>query len=227
MKTDRTGKMKTAAMEITGTQYSMTIGTQVFDWATMQLLQGQVATTETDAVVEHRIYAQVPSATPYEIADADLPGTANPKVQVYVTERGAWGEGGLRAMVSAAPDPGEVQFDTTNKKFVFNAADAGAPIVYTRPTVYATVEGIGVTKSPEYFGDMEGWLYAGSQSYFPDATGYDGGLQYYFPKMTRAVSSQTTDFNQSPVSGQLVYGLIAPDYQDIPYFLSNINTATV
>lgn len=232
MKTDRKGRMKTAALEINGTQYSMTIGTQVFDWTTLQLLQGQVATSETTSVIEHRIYGLVPKVAPYTITDGGLPAAADDRVQVYVTERGPWGEGGLRKMVAAAPGVGEVQFTPTvtggtpsDGILTFNAADAGAPIVYVRPTAYTSVEAIGATQSPEYFGDMEGWLYAGSESYYPDATGYDGGLQYYFPKMTRAVSSQTLDFNQSPVGGQLTYGLIAPDYQDLPYFTYNINTA--
>jgi hypothetical protein len=227
MKTDRVGRMKTAAQEITGTQYSMTITTQTFDWTTLQLLQGQLASTETTKTVLHRIYSQVPSSGAYEIADAGLPAAANPDVTVYVTERGPWGEGGLRKMVSAAPGAGEVQFNHTDKKLIFNAADKGAPFVYTRPTIYATVEAIGATLSPDYFGDMEAWFYTGSQSYYPDSTGYSGGLQAYFPKMTRAITSQSLDFGQSPVTGQLVYGLIAPDYQDLPFSIWNINTAVL
>lgn len=220
MKTDRTGRMKTAAMEISGTQYSLTVGTQVFDWSTMQLLQGQLATSESGKTINHRIYSQVPTVAPFEINDAGLTGPIE-QIDVYVTERGAWGEGGLRE-VAALPSAGTVGF--TSGKLTFNASDAGAPVAYTRPTVYTSVEGIGVTEDPEYFGNMEGWLYAGSQTYYPDATGYSGGQQYYFPKMTRAISSQTLDFNQSPMAGQLVFGLIAPDYQDIPYHVYNINT---
>lgn len=221
MKTDRRGQMKTAAMELTSTQYSITIGTQIFDWGTMQLLQGQVATSESTKTIVHRIYAQVPSTGPYTITDADLTGPIA-DVDVYVTERGAWGEGGLREVVTSAPGAGEVQF--VSGTLTFHSDDAGAPVAYTRPTIYTSVEAIGVTQSPEYFGNMEGWLYVGSQTYYPDATGYDGGQQYYFPRMTRAVSSQTLDFNQSPVGGQLMFGLIAPDFQDLPYHVYNVNT---
>lgn len=230
MKTDRVGKMKTAAQEITGTQYSMTITTQVFDWTTLQLLQGQLASTETSKVVLHRIYSQVPKASTYTVVDAELPAAASPlipDVTVYITERGPWGEGGLREMITTgSPTAGQVKYDATTTTLTFNSADAGAPFVYTRPTTYATVEAIGATLSPDYFGDMEAWFYSGSQSYYPDSTGYSGGLQMFFPKMTRAITSQSLDFGQSPVSGQLVYGLIAPDYQDLPFSIYNINTGT-
>lgn len=216
-KRDKRGRVTTAAAESGEVNHVVKINTQVQDWYALQLLDGQLATTETSQKILHRRYGQVPIASPYEFSDADLAGTTT-DVSVQIMARGTWGETGPRAVVTGTPTAGQVK--VAAGKFTFTSGDAGAPFGYTVPKTYATIEAIGKTSVAEYLGEMEGFFTASSDSYYPD------GTQFYFPTLIRTMANNPKNFEQSPVQGMLTFAAIPPVWNNLPYVIYNMATAT-
>jgi hypothetical protein len=216
-------QMATAGSDVVGMKHTVMLKTQKMPWLTFQVLQGQMATTETDKVIYHRVTTRVPLVTPFVITDAGLPGTGSPyipDVQVHVTERGPWGEESVREMLlTGTPSAGQVTYAAAATTLTFNAADAGAPISYLRPTVYSTVEALGVTPTPEFVGDMECWVIAKSGAYYPV------GTELYFRHLSRATGNNGMNFEQSPVQGGLAFAAIAPPWNPMPFEVYNMSTA--
>jgi hypothetical protein len=216
-------QMATASSEVIGMKHSVMIKTQRMPWLTFQVLQGQIATTESSPVIKHRVTTRVPESSPYVITDTGLPGTGNPhipEVQVHITERGTWGEEAVReVLLTGTPAAGQVTYSASAGTLTFNEADAGAPVSYLRPTVYTSVEALGVTTNPEYVGDMECWVVAKSSAYYPY------GTELYFRHLTRSTGTSSMNFEQSPVQGGLTFGAIAPPWNPMPFEVYNMNTA--
>lgn len=196
-------QMATAGSDVVGMKHTVMLKTQKMPWLTFQILQGQIATTETNQVIQHRVTTRVPSSSPYTITDSGLSGA----VQVHVMERGSWGE---ESVIDITPSSGTM---------TFNSSYAGAPVSYLRPTFYATVEAIGVTPTPEFVGDMECWVVAKSGAFYPQ------GTELYFPHLTRSTGNNSMNFEQSPLQGGLAFGAIAPPWNPLPFTVYNMSTA--
>ena len=84
----------------------------------------------------------VPKVAPFEITDADIGSSLG--MQVSVVEKGSWGDAGnLTLLATGAPATGQFRPDSASNKLIFNAAQAGATVVYTLIKNYAGLRTLG------------------------------------------------------------------------------------
>jgi hypothetical protein len=123
------GKLVTAGTALGSTTFTMKIGIEAINWLAIQFAFGELAGTTASIALPELRYGTVPTATPYEVADADI---TDDLIQVSINAKGAWGEPRPLTKITGAgaPTTGQFKVDTTAKKLIFNAAEAGAPFVY-------------------------------------------------------------------------------------------------
>jgi hypothetical protein len=119
----------------------------------MQLAMGEVAGTTASVNFRDIFYSSVPTASPYEIADAAISST---NVLVSVPTSGTYGSARPLTRVSGSPaSKDEYQVDVTNKKLIFHSTAAGSPIAYRRLTAASNVPSLGkeaIVKTLSSFG---------------------------------------------------------------------------
>lgn len=203
---------------------TLTLSTQFVDWAQLGFLLDEFPTTETNLVWPGLKNGEsVPTSGAYEIADAAITAANDSHIFAYVNAFGTWGQPGFltrTADASTAPaNAREVQVDTTTNKLVFHADLAGAPISYSVPTTYASIETYGGANTPTNYGKISfrGKLMT------PESTGNWG---IYFPSLTRqgepsfALSGEASEFSLEFAAG-------TPSGWKKPYQIINLDTGIV
>jgi hypothetical protein len=131
------GRLVTAGSLIDDESYKMKVSIQAASWTALQFAHGEMAGTTSSISLPEVRYAKVPSASPYEIVDADVGTSAGVWVfQVDPIDKPL-------VLSVGAPAAGAFQVDATNTKLVFNAAQAGASIAYRVFKTYSNVGSIG------------------------------------------------------------------------------------
>jgi enhancing lycopene biosynthesis protein 2 len=168
------GKIVTAGSAVSSEKYTMKIGIQAVNWLSMQFAFGELAGVTSSIALPELRYGTVPSAAPYEVADADISDT---NVWATVLTAGGWGRARPLNKAASAPQTGEFQVNTSSKKLVFNAAQAGAPFAYRIFKTYANIESIGA----------EG-VFTALSSFAFSAVGYldEEKVKIIIPKIIRA-----------------------------------------
>ena len=131
------GKKVIAGSLLAGEKYKLKVGIQAASFTALAWAHGEVTKTTSNITLPEVREARVPLVAPFEVVDADL-----------ATSAGAWVfqvdpiDTALIISV-AAPAAGAFQVDVPGTKLVFNAAQAGASIVYRVFKTYANVRSIG------------------------------------------------------------------------------------
>ena len=210
------GVLKTKRTAIGEETNTLTLTTQFLDWSHLQFVHDEYASTSNDIRVPVLKTATVPESAPYAIDDPAL--TSADDVYVYIGERGDWGEAGYIETNTTAATADTVYVDTTNSQLVFNASYAGAPVGYTTPNTYTTVETIGLETEVGRFGALELYFKSFNSQDYPD------GLWFHFPTLTRK-GKPSINFADSPIQVSLEFGVATPTGRSLPYEIININTA--
>lgn len=134
------GKIVTAGSAVSSETYTMKLGIEAVNWLSLQFAFGELAGLTASVALPEIKYGTVPTASPYEITDAEISDT---NVWVTTTAAGAWGRARPLGRAASAPQAGEFQVNTTTKKLIFNVAQAGAPFAYRLFKTRTNIESIG------------------------------------------------------------------------------------
>ena len=213
------GKLVTKSTAEASVSSTVKLTTQFTDWLQLGMVLDQfprVLTSEKLVVLKT---VTVPSAPPYEIVDTAITVANNSDIFATIAGAGVWGQPKPlpRAATPATPAVGQVGVDTTATKLIFNAAQAGAPITYTVPTILASVEAYGGSGILSKIGSLEfnGLIYS------PEAS---QGFPISFPLLQRKTRPTMTISNDVP-EFEIEFGAIPPVGWDEPFKILNRNTA--
>ncbi len=212
------GKLVTKSTGESTVTSTLKISTQYVDWQQLGLTLDQFSRTFTNEKMPVQKVANVPSTAPYEITDALITAENNNDIFVTISEASTAGQPRSlpRATTPASPAVGQVGVDTTNNKLIFNAAQAGAPIVYTVPSTLTSVEGYGGSGTLPRIGNLEFY----GKIYSPTAM---QGMHVYFPQLQRKSRPTITIADDVPTL-EIEFGAIAPAGWEEPYKILNLNT---
>ncbi|PZV19181.1 MAG: hypothetical protein DCF22_00505 [Leptolyngbya sp.] len=102
--------------------------------------------------------ASVPAATPYTIADANIPTTpVAGDIHVTISDNGAWGfRRPLEVILTGSPTGDQVLVTgTTTKTLTFPSTLAGVPVKYSVRKPRTSIDSLGVSTSPAFFNDLK------------------------------------------------------------------------
>lgn len=202
---------------------TLTLSTQYVDWSQMGFALDEFPTTESNLIWPGLKPETVPTSGAFEIADAAITVANDAYIKVYVNAFGAWGQPGFltrTADASTAPaNASEVQVDTTNNKLIFESSLAGAPISYTVPTTYTTIESYGGANSPTSYGKISfrGKLFS------PESTDNWG---IYFPSLSRQ-SRPNFELTGDVPTLSIDFAAETPSGWPKPYQIVNFDTGVV
>jgi hypothetical protein len=211
------GVKKTVSSAVGEETYTLKLAFEYLDWAHLGFAYDEIAQVSQNVVLPIFKTATVPVSTAYEIADNDITTTNGNSIKVYVPNRGAWGEAGFRKRTSNNPSAKEFKVDTTAKKLIFHASDAGATIQYSINQTYASVESIGYEATADSFGKLS---FIG-KGYGPE---FPSGIIIYLPSITRSsiVSMNTDDVPKFEIE----FSCNVPAGKRTPHQYFNLATAT-
>jgi len=208
-----------AGSRTTSKEYTLTLGIEAVDWASLEFSLGKRSTTVVNRVLARLRRGVVPATAPYEISDPTITAAnvANGKILASISARYVGGPMAyLAESSSSTPGPGEYYVDTANNKLIFNAAQARAPIAYRVKQTYATMQNIGYDPNAIALDDV-----AFSGIAFGDEF-VSKGVLISIPRMTRSsipslslseVTTLTVDFKlvEQPGEGAPFYIDEIPD----------------
>jgi len=193
------GKRQITAAAITEEIASMKISFEFADFKTLGFAYDEISQTSTTVQIPVIKTATVPTASPYEIVDAEIVTGNLASVLVYKNSPTT------SYMVSNATPTTAEHFLASAGKITFAAASAGASVSYTILKTFSTIETIGVESAADSFGNLEfnGIIYAGG-------SGERYGIQV--PKLSRVstpsiqitgdLATLEVDFRASVPAGQ-------------------------
>lgn len=144
------------------------------DWAALQVGFGEIA-QNVNVTLPTRKEARVPAVTPFTISDAAV--TAGSDVRCYLADKIGNEQPGH--LVSSAVAPTGRQFQISAGVLTFPSTLAGAPIVYTVPTVLTSVASIGKAASAVA---IEEYQFMGHAC----GDGFVNGVRIHCPKIKQA-----------------------------------------
>lgn len=203
---------------------TLTLSTQYADWAQLGFALDEFPKSATNVIIPTLKTATVPAAPgPYEIADAAITTANDSFIFVYVNAFGSWGQPGSlvrTANSSTAPTTTkQVQVETTSNDLIFAAGLAGAPVSYTVPVEYSTIEAYGGTGATSSFGKIEfrGKLYS------PEST---DNWAIYFPSLSRN-SRPNIELTGDVPTLSIDFAAETPSGWDKPYVIYNLDTGVL
>lgn len=205
---------RTATREITR---ELTINSEFANWEHLQFIEDEFSTYQTAISVPVIRSAIVPVSAPYEVRDPEIVTTTGAQstiVRVEVVDRGAWGEAGM--LKRGAAGLGTV--GVAAGVLTFDAAYAGAPIVYTVPAPITACETIGGPGTKTTFGALELFFEAYGEADYPS------DLWYHFPLVTRD-GAPSYNLGDSPVKFEMRFGVADYPGWNKPYQIINPATA--
>ncbi|NCJ06683.1 hypothetical protein GS597_09220 [Synechococcales cyanobacterium C] len=199
------GEIQVAGSKVVERTYSIKLGIEAINWLQMQLAFGELAQTVASVALPELRYATVPSASPYEIEDADISTT---DVLCTITTRGAWGEAGPLARVTEAPATRQFQVNTADDKLIFNAAQAGAIFAYRLFKTHSNLQAIGAGQVADV---LDNFSFSGIG--YGDE--FQAGAKIVVPKLARA--SEPTLNIQDVTKLEIEFDLLTPPGKRKPY----------
>lgn len=152
----RAGKRQIEESYESSLKTTLKLKTQISNWQMLGLSLGQFERTFTGFVLPTIKRTTVPANG--IVADADIVAGNLNSVTVAIESYGAWGQAGRITRSAAAPTAGQVQ--VTAGTLTFNAAQAGAPIMYVCDKTYTAAKAYGgagtlsTINTLEFFGQL-------------------------------------------------------------------------
>lgn len=208
------GVMTTTASALTGETFTLSLNYQFNDWLNLQLLLGELATTEaiTIPVVKTGI---VVLDTEYKIVDADVQvAVASTVLATNVTD-------GVQLVATDTPGtPASGDFEVVAGELHFNADMLGKTVEYTVAKAYSSIEAIGVALEADLLNNLS---FIGLIASTVD--GVDG-YQLVVPQLVR-ISTPTITLSGDTAELTVEYRMVTPPGKRKPFNLYRLNTATV
>lgn len=201
-------------------QTTLKVTTQYIDWAQLGFFLGEfdkLVAAQTIPVLKR---ATVPSTAPYEVAEAAITTANTGSLYVYVNEPGPWGMPRTlpRATTPATPTAGQVGVDTSNHKFIFHAAQAGAPITYTVPQPLTNVRAYGGPGTATKYGEIQFFC-----TVIEPQSQY--GLKLWLPSLSLK-SAPSLSFAGDTPQLEAEFSCNVPSGWELPYQILNLNTGS-
>jgi hypothetical protein len=176
------GKRVTVSSAVGEETYTLALSFQYLDWFHLGFAYDEIPQKSTNIKLPILKSVILPSTAPFEITDTDISTTNGSGTMAYVSQRGNWGEAGYRKLsAGAVPAVGEFAVNTADKKLIFNAADAGAPVQYFIQKTFASLPSIGYETVANGFGSLS-FVGIGRGPEFPN------GVYINIPSATRKKS---------------------------------------
>lgn len=207
------GILQTVAGAITAETFTLSLTYEFNDWTNLQLLFGELATSESNVVLPVAKAAEVP--TGLVITDTDI--TAATAASVLVTDVT---NNILLTVVAVAPNANEVQVDGTTGELTFNASQAGATVEYVVDKTYTTIEAIGVADTVDLLTNLS---FTGLIASTTDGT---DGYQIIVDKLERT-TTPTVTLAGDVATISIEYRCLALPGKRKPFALYRLSTATV
>lgn len=212
------GELVTASKVKGSTSYGFTLSFNEINWGSLGFATGQFPRTASSVKIPALAYATVPSTAPYEVTDSYITASNDDDITVVSTEA----SGGLQPGITlthgtSTPTAGTVYVDTTNGKFVFNAAQAGLKFAYPKFTTYSSVQDIGGPSGAVTWNKFEFW----GKIYIPSIS---AGAIIQIPDCEIATEPSFSVSNDVPTIS-IECALNTPSGWNKPYRLFNMSTA--
>ena len=211
----RKGIMLTTASAITAETFSLNLTYQFNDWTNLQLLFGEIATTEASVSLPVAKAAEVPAGL--VITDADITAQTAPSVCVTDITNSELllvdvGNPGTAA-------PGTVAVNEAGN-LTFDAAQAGITVEYVVDKTYTSIEAIGVADDVDFLTNL---TFTGLIASTPDG---EEGYQIVIERLER-ISTPTITLAGDVAEISIEYRCIVPPGKRKPFQLYRLSTATV
>ena len=207
------GILLTTASAITAETFSLNLTYQFNDWVNLQLLFGEIASTEANVSLPVAKAQEIPAGL--TLTDADIVGQAATVCVTDVTN------GILLNVVLAPAVPGanEVAVDDVAGTLVFNASQSGATVEYVVDKVYTSVDAIGVADDVDFLTNL---AFTGLIASTPDGV---EGYQIVMPQLER-ITTPTITLSGDVAEITIEYRAIVPAGKRKPFELYRLSTAT-
>lgn len=210
------GILLTTASAITAETFSLNLTYQFNDWVNLQLLFGELASTESNVSLPVAKAQEVPATGPYVITDTDITTLTAGTVCVTDVTNGEL----LNIVTSGTPNPGEVDVDGTTNELTFNAAQAGITVEYVVDKAYTSIEAIGVADDVDFLSNL---AFTGLIASTPDGV---EGYQIIINQLER-ITTPTITLAGDVAEITIEYRCIVPAGKRKPFELYRLSTATV
>lgn len=212
------GVMTTTASALTGETFTLTLNYQFNDWTNLQLLLGEVATTEANVsipVVKQAIIAD--GTTVGVVTDSDV--TTASEAGVLITNTSSSIQYELTIGTAGTPTAGNAEVDSTLGQLTFPVGDIGQTVEYVIDKVYTSIDAIGAALETDILTNLS---FVGLI-----ATTVDGvdGYQIVVPRLER-ISTPTITLAGDTAELTVEYRLVTPPGKRKPFALYRLNTAT-
>lgn len=208
------GIMQTVAGAISGETFTLSLTYQFNDWINLQLLFGELASTESGVDLPVAKAAEVPTGLVITDTDIDA-GSAASVIVTNVTD------GVLMEVVGVAPAAiNEVQVDGTTGELTFFTGMAGKTVEYVVDVTYTSIEAIGVASDVDLLTNLS---FTGLIASTPDGT---DGYQIIVDKLERQ-TTPTITLAGDVAEITIEYRCLALPGKRKPFRLYRLSTATV
>lgn len=209
------GIMLTTASAITAETFTLNLTYQFNDWVNLQLLFGELASSESSVALPVAKAQEVPAGL--TITDPDI--TAGTAASVCVTDV-TNSELLLVTVDAGAPPAGTVNVDSTAGELEFNAAQSGITVEYVVDKTYTTIEAIGVADDVDFLTNL---TFTGLVASTPDG---EEGYQIIVDRLER-VSTPTITLSGDVAEISIEYRCIVLPGRRKPFSLYRLSTAVI
>ncbi len=206
------GILITTASAISGETFTLNLTYQFNDWTNLQLLFGELASTESSVTLPTAKAAVVSGGV---INDTDI--TAGTAASVCVTD--VTNSVLLLTEVDGTAADGTVDVDPTGN-LTFDAAQEGITVEYVVDKTYSSIDAIGVAEDVDFLTNL---TFSGVIASTPDG---EEGMQIIIPRLER-ISTPTITLAGDVAEITIEYRCITPQGKRKPFELYRLSTATV
>lgn len=189
---------------------TLTLTTQISNWHQMGLALNQLKKSVTNFTLPRIVRGVVPTGG--VITDAQIVAGNLASVLVAIERYGSWGQAGALNRSSTAPGPMAVQVAAGT--LTFNAAQAGAPIMYMVDQTLASADVYGGPGATAYLAEMEFY----GDIYDSSAVGAEGG-KIWFPRIKRTNRNVQIGFSGDLIELSTEWDCLYPSNWSEPYAL--------
>ena len=207
------GILLTTATAISGETFTLSLTYQFNDWVNLQLLFGEIASTESSVSLPTDKAAVVTGGV---IADAAIDVSNAASICVTDVTNSVL----LNVVVDGATAPGVVNVNTTTDQLEFDAAQEGITVEYTIDTTYSSIDAIGVADDVDKLTNL---TFSGLIASTPDG---DEGYQIIVPQLER-INTPTITLAGDVAEITIEYRCVTPAGKRKPFELYRLSTATV
>jgi hypothetical protein len=192
----RNGQLVTVANKINAENAMVSLTYTNPDWATMQLLYGELARSGGAAVPN----AKTVTVSGTTIVDTDIKTTNAASVRIYNDTDGVF-----MKLAASAPGPNEFTVAGATGTITFNAATTGDTVTYRYDKLYNTIESIGAGTTSQAFDALDDLNLVAVLS----STIHPQGIVLVAPKLSR-MNSPTLSLSGDAAEITIEYKLLTP-----------------